>query len=100
MENKGDVPYILKAIDEKVVELGVAGRIATWTAPVTMNLHPCRGRIRHGLRQRQVRDKKDIQRAKFTLEKAAGAVRIRAFDEEKAPNFLMVVGESIIFGKK
>ena len=24
---------------------------------------------------------------------------IRAFDDEKAPNFLMVVGESVIFGK-
>ena len=44
--------------------------------------------------------KADIERAKFTIEKVAGAVRIRAFDPEKAPNFLMVVGESIIFGKK
>ncbi len=41
-----------------------------------------------------------------TPDKAADVARaelekvIRAFDDEKAPNFLMVVGESIIFGKK
>ena len=45
-------------------------------------------------------NKQDIERAKAALQNTAGKVRIRAFDEEKAPNFLMVVGESIIFGKK
>ena len=35
-EHKGDVPWIIEAIDDKVVELGAAGRVATWPVPVNM----------------------------------------------------------------
>ena len=100
VENKGDVPYILKAIEEKVAELGMQGRIATWTAPITTNFIRAGAEYAMDFANGKFEDKKDIQRAKFTLERVAGAIRIRAFDDEKAPNFLMVVGESIIFGKK
>jgi len=100
VENKGNVPYILKAIEEKVHELGMEGRIATWTAPVTMNFIRAGAEYAMDFANGKFDNKADIERAKFTLEKVAGAVRIRPFDAEKAPNFLMVVGESIIFGKK
>ncbi|NLL36660.1 MAG: DUF3798 domain-containing protein [Fretibacterium sp.] len=99
VESKGDVPYILKAIDEKVRELGVGGRISTWTAPIHMSF--IRGGAEYAMdfANGKFEDKQDIARVKLMLEKAAGAVRIRPYDEEKAPNLLMVVGESIIFGK-
>lgn len=100
VENKGDVPYILKAIEEKVVELGMEGRIATWTAPVTMNFIRAGAEYAMDFANGKFENKQDIERAKAALQNTAGKVRIRAFDEEKAPNFLMVVGESIIFGKK
>jgi len=100
VENKGDVPYILKAIETKVAELGMNGRIATWTAPVTMNFIRAGGEYAMDYADGKFTNKQDIARAKAALEKVAGKVRIRPYDEQKAPNFLMVVGESIIFGKK
>ncbi len=99
VENKGDVPYIIKAINEKAAELGMAGRLSSWTAPITM--HFVRAGVAYGLdyADGKFTEKRDIERAKTALKDVAGAVRIRSLDEEKAPNYLMVVGESIIFGK-
>ncbi len=35
-DKKGNVPWMLEAINEKVIELGAAGRVATWPVPVNM----------------------------------------------------------------
>ncbi len=35
-DKKNDVPWIIKEINSKVVELGAAGRVATWPVPVNM----------------------------------------------------------------
>ena len=99
VESKGDVPYILNAINEKIVELGMEGRIATWTAPIAMNFIRAGSEYAMDFAEGKFEDKKDIERAKAALHKYAGDVRVRAFDDEKTPHFLMVVGESIIFGK-
>jgi hypothetical protein len=97
--SKGDVPYILNAIEVKVKELGVEGRIATWTAPIVM--HFLRAGTAYGMAYAngEFEDRQNIERAKAALVEVAGNVQIRAMDE-KTPNFLMVIGESIIFGKK
>ena len=99
IENKGDVAYILKAIDEKVRELGMGGRISTWTAPSIMNFIRAGAEYAMDYADGKFENRRDYERAKLLLEKYAGAVKIRQFDVEKAPNFLLVVGESIIFGK-
>ena len=99
VESKGDVPYILNAINEKIVELGMEGRIATWTAPIAMNFIRAGSEYATDFAEGKFEDKQDIERAKAALHKYAGDVRVRAFDDEKTPHFLMVVGESIIFGK-
>ncbi len=146
VENKGDVPYILNAIEEKVKELEMEGRIATWTAPITMNFIRAGAAYAMGYANGEIKDKADIETAKKLIQSFAGGepkvvvtpvshedaekatptatyitvkvpfngaflsqtvkvevkqgdVRIRPFDAEKAQNFLMVVGESIIFGK-
>lgn len=97
--SKGDVPYILNAINEKVIELGMEGRIATWTAPITM--HFIRAGTAYGMAygEGKFESKQNLVAATAELYKVAGNVRIRQLDEVKAPNFLMVVGESIVFGK-
>ena len=147
VESKGDVPYILNAIEEKIAELGMEGRIATWTAPITMNFIRAGSAYAMAYAEGEITDKADLELAKkylrsfaggdpkvvvtpvseeeannaaptatfitvriphngafFTqtvkLEVKEGDVRIRPFDAEKTPNFLMVVGESVIFGKK
>lgn len=35
-ESRGDAPWLLAQIDERIVELGGAGRIATWPLPPDM----------------------------------------------------------------
>ncbi len=35
-DKKGDVPWMMEAIGEKVAELGASGRVATWPVPVNM----------------------------------------------------------------
>ena len=35
-DKKGDVPWMLEAINEAVIEAGAAGRVATWPVPVNM----------------------------------------------------------------
>ncbi len=35
-EHKGDVPWMLRAIDAKLAEAGAQGRVATWPVPVNM----------------------------------------------------------------
>ena len=99
VENKGDVPYIINAIQEKVKELGMEGRISTWTAPIAMTFIRAGAEYAMDFANGKFTEKQDVPRAKLMLEKAAGDVRIRPYDAEKAPNFLMVIGESIIFGK-
>ncbi len=99
VESKGDVPYILKAIEDKIVELGMEGRISTWTAPIAMNFIRAGSEYAMDFAEGKFEDKQDIERAKAALHKYAGDVRVRAFDDEKTPHFLMVVGESVIFGK-
>ena len=99
VENKGDVPYILKAIDDKIIELGMEGRISTWTAPIAMNFIRAGCEYAMDFAEGKFEDKKDIERAKAALHKYAGDVLVRPFDADKTPHFLMVVGESVIFGK-
>jgi len=35
-DKKGDVPWIIEAIDQKIVELGAAGRLGSWPVPSNM----------------------------------------------------------------
>lgn len=98
-DQSGSVPFIIEAITAKVHELGMDGRIATWTAPAAMSF--IRAGCQYGMDYANglFTNKRDIERAKAALIAVAGNVKIRALDDEKAPNFLMVVGDSIVFGK-
>lgn len=102
VENKGDVPYILKAIEEKTAELGMKGRLSTWTAPIAMNFIRAGSAYAMDFAEGKFKDKVDMARAEEALIKAAGRIRTRLYKDDEGkeyPNFLMVVGESVIFGK-
>jgi hypothetical protein len=100
-DKAGNVPFILEAITEKLHEENMDGRVATWTAPITMNFIRAGAAYGMAFAICEFTEKKDIERAKAFLYEAAGKdSSVRAYDEEKAPNFLMVVGASIIFAQK
>jgi hypothetical protein len=99
-DKAGDVPFILDAITEKLHESDMDGRVSTWTAPITMNFIRAGAAYGMAFANGEFTNKQDIERAKAALFEAAGqGSSIRPLDEERAPNFLMVIGESIIFAK-
>lgn len=97
VEKKGDVPYILNAIKEKAKELNMTGRIATWTEPMQMSF--IRAGSEYGMQfsEGKIKDKKDLKKMEEIFREVIGEVKIRPYDAEKTPHFLMVLGESIVF---
>jgi hypothetical protein len=94
----GNVPFILDAIAEKVHEGNMDGRIATWTAPMSMSFIRAGTALAMAYANGEFTDKKDMDRAVAALKGAAGDILVRPYDA-KAPNFLMVIGETIKFAK-
>jgi len=98
-EMAGNVPFILEAIAERVHERGMDGRISTWTAPIHMSFIRAGARYAMAFVEGAFTEKQDIERAVAYLKQVAGDVTVRPFDPERAPNLLMVTGDSIIFGQ-
>jgi len=98
----GDVAFILEAITEKVVEAGGAGRFATWKIPINMAFTYASVEYGFDLADGKIKGT-DIEHMKKLLVKHAGESQFNTYNNvatgEKADNFLLVVGESIIFGK-
>jgi len=99
-DKAGNVPFMLEAIAEKVHEGGMDGRIATWTAPIAMSFIRAGSAYGMAFANGEFTDKQDIERAVAALKEVAGNVTVRPIDPEKASNYLLVTGESIIFAKK
>ena len=97
VENKGDVPYMLAAIKDKTKELGMTGRIATWTEPMQMSF--IRAGSEYGMQysEGKITEKADLKKMEEIFKGVIGNVQMRPYDAEKAPHFLMVLGESIVF---
>jgi len=95
----GNVPFMLEAITEKVHENKLDGRVSTWTEPVVMSFIRAGAAYGMAYANGEIKEKQDVERAKAMLQEVAGNMQIRVFDPERAPNYLMVVGESIIFAK-
>jgi hypothetical protein len=99
----GDVAFILEAITEKVVEAGGAGRFATWKIPINMAFTYASVEYGFDLADGKIKGT-DIEHMKKLLVKHAGESQFNTYNNvatgEKADNFLLVVGESIIFGGK
>jgi len=96
----GDVAFMLDAITEKVHENKLDGRVSTWTAPITMSFIRAGAAYGMAYANGEFTNKQDVERAKAALQEVAGSISIRPIDPEKAPNYLMVIGESIIFAQK
>ncbi len=99
----GDVDYIIKAIDKAIVEQGGAGRFATWRVPSNMAM--MYSAVDYGFEygNGKIDNKLHKDLAIKLLSKYAGKTEARAYktkDGKTIPNFILFVGDSIIFGKK
>jgi hypothetical protein len=93
-DKAGDVSFILEEIKKKVEEKGNSGRMATWKAPANMAM------VRAGAEYAVLYAKGevegvDIDKVIEVLKNEAGEVQVSFY--EGTDNFLMFVGESIIF---
>lgn len=97
IKNPGNVPEMLAAITAKAKEQKMGGHISTWIAPIAMSF--IRAGCAYGMdyANGKITAKNDIKKMEEFLKKEAGNVKVRAFDAKKTPNFLMVLGESVIF---
>jgi len=94
---KGDVPAMVGAIKAKAANLGMTGRLGSWTAPITMSYIRAASAYAWEYAHGRITDRQDIAKLSSLMKEFAGDVQIRPLDAEKAPNFLMVLGEPIIF---
>ena len=97
VESKGDVPYMVSAIRDKVKELEMTGRVSTWTEPMQMCF--VRAGAEYGMQfaEGKITEKTDIAKAEEIFKSIAGDVKMRSYDAERTPHLLLVLGESIIF---
>ena len=96
-DKAGDVAYILEQIEGIIVAGGGSGRFATWRVPCNMAL--IHGSVEYAvLYAKGEVGKQDFAKFAETMTTAAGGpVVLNALPG--SPNFLMFVGDSIIFGQ-
>ena len=101
-DKAGDVKFILKAIEEKVVEAGRAGRFATWKVPANMAFTYASTEYAFDVADGKVSGYDRAHMEKLLYKYFGEESRIRSYENVeagvKADNFLLIVGESIIFG--
>jgi hypothetical protein len=96
----GDVPYIIEAINQKLVEQGGAGRFATWRVPANMAMVYAAVEYGFGIGDGSITGFDKAKAEELLGKYAGGKIGLSVYDQEKAPNFLLFVGDSIIFGEK
>lgn len=96
-EQAGNMPEIINAINDKIVEKGGAGRFATW--PVSVNMLFVEGGVELAKDAIEGKiDLKDTVAVQKKLEEISGTtITLNKYKEDG--NFLMLVAGSIIFGE-
>ena len=98
-ELKGNIPGILKAINDAIVAKGGAGRFATWPIPTNYLLVEACVEIARDTVEGKM-DLNDMNAVKERLETAAGvSMGIRKLPEHEKENFYLITSASVIFGK-
>ncbi len=102
-EKKGDINYVLKAVNDKIVELGGAGRFATWPVPVNLVFTEAGVEIAAQIVKKQLKPN-NMLGVKSVLDKVIGE-KVKGYGissisrYSKDTNFYMIVVNSVIFGK-
>lgn len=94
-EKAGDVSFMLDQIKDKVVSAGASGRVATWK--VAANMATVNAAVEYAIDYGKGKvEKFDKDRIVKALQNNAGK-NVQVSELEGNPNFIMFVGESIIF---
>lgn len=100
-DKKGDFNYILKAINEKIVEGGGAGRFATWPVPTNMLFVEAGVEVAIKLVKGEIKSS-DMDAIKAIFDEVASqkvkgvGTTFNRFSDKG--NFYLVIADSVIFG--
>ncbi|HOM73919.1 MAG TPA: DUF3798 domain-containing protein [Fervidobacterium sp.] len=100
-DKKGDMVYILRTIDKKIVEMGGAGRFATWPVPMNMLFVEAGVDIAVALVQKKT-SATNLNAIKLIVTESAkkkypkASLQVRTFSPLK--NYYLFIHDSIIFG--
>lgn len=95
---KGNIPAILKAINDAIIAKGGAGRFATWPVPINMLFVEAGVELARDAIEGKI-DLSDMKAVTVKLESIAGVkMNVKKYDEKKG-NFYLVTSGSVIFGK-
>ncbi|MGB4736173.1 MAG: DUF3798 domain-containing protein [Bacillota bacterium] len=98
-EMKGNIPAILKAINDAIVEKGGAGRFATWPVPTNYLLVEACVEIARDTIEGKM-ELSDLDAVKARLEAAAGVpMELRRLPEKQDGNFYLLTSGSVVFGR-
>lgn len=96
-DKKGNVEWIIEAIDQKIVELGAAGRLSTWPIPVNMAYIEAGVEYAIDYLEGKTDGKLDEARMESKLgEVTGGEIDLVPFGD--LDNFLMFLSDYITFG--
>ncbi|WP_041081521.1 DUF3798 domain-containing protein [Thermotoga profunda] len=102
-EKKGDINYILKAVNSKIVEQGGAGRFATWPIPINMVFVEAGVDLAVELVKKTVKadDMNGVKAIfdKVISQKVSGYGLKSISRYPNAGNYYLVICDSVIFGK-
>ncbi|MDI6638097.1 MAG: DUF3798 domain-containing protein [Bacillota bacterium] len=97
-EMKGNMPAILKAINEAIIAKGGAGRFATWPVPVNMLFVEAGVELARDAIAGKI-NLSDTKAVTAKLESLAGVkMNIKKYDDKKG-NFYLLTSGSVVFGK-
>lgn len=105
-DKAGNTDFIIKAINASIVKNGGAGRFATWKVPAIMSM--TYAATDYGILYGDGKVKRtDMKKMESLLRKHAGNIKAQIYNvagkdgkKVKLNNFLLFVGESVIFGGK
>ena len=100
-DKKGDMTYILRVVNQKIVEQGGAGRFATWPVPMNMLFVEAGVDVAAALVQKKV-SATNLNGIKLIVTEAAkkkypqASLQVRTLDPYK--NYYLFIHKSVIFG--
>lgn len=95
-EKRGDVPFIIDAITDRVAELGATGRVATWPVPVNMMFIEAGVEYARAYLEGRTDGRVDKDKLTEIMEDIAGGkVTLTFFGDHE--NFFMYLADHIIF---
>lgn len=96
-EHKGNVPWMLEQIEKKVIEVGAAGRVATWPVPVNMMFIEAGVEYAVAWINGETNGRVDKAKLQAIMEKIAGGA-VTLTEYRGTNNYFLYLSDHIIFG--